>query len=405
MNGRTSNRPGGGPLAGLKVLDVATVYAGPFAAALLGDMGADVVKVEMPRTGDSLRGMEPFDGAESLTWAALSRNKRGVTLDLRSPEGQDVFCRLLADRDVLVENFRPGTMERWGLGIERLREANPRLVVVRVSGFGQTGPYRERAGFGTPATAFSGYAYISGYPDRPPVLPPISLADYVSGMFAAMGALAAVYLRDVGGGPAQEVDVALYESMFRMLEGVVAEYDRLGRVRERSGNQLSASVPAGMFQAGDGTWLVLTTSTDRTFGRLARAMGRPDMVTDPRFATNRDRVERREEVNRIVADWFSARASQQIQDELNSHGVPVSPVNSIADIFADEHFAARDMLVEVDHPKLGTLRVPGVTPKFTETPGDVRRGGPTLGEHNDEVYAEIGLSPDDIAALRERGVI
>jgi formyl-CoA transferase len=405
MNGRTSNRSGGGPLAGLKVLDVATVYAGPFAAALLGDMGADVVKVEMPRTGDSLRGMEPFDGAESLTWAALSRNKRGVTLDLRSPEGQDVFCRLLADRDVLVENFRPGTMERWGLGIERLREANPRLVVVRVSGFGQTGPYRERAGFGTPATAFSGYAYISGYPDRPPVLPPISLADYVSGMFAAMGALAAVYLRDVGGGPAQEVDVALYESMFRMLEGVVAEYDRLGRVRERSGNQLSASVPAGMFQAGDGTWLVLTTSTDRTFGRLARAMGRPDMVTDPRFATNRDRVERREEVNRIVADWFAARGSQQIQDALNSHGVPVSPVNSIADIFADEHFAARDMLVEVDHPKLGTLRVPGVTPKFTETPGDVRRGGPTLGEHNDEVYAEIGLSPDDIAALRERGVI
>jgi formyl-CoA transferase len=396
---------GGGPLAGLRVLDAATVYAGPFAAALLGDMGADVVKVEMPGTGDPLRGMEPFDGAESLTWAVAARNKRGITLDLRTPEGQDVFCRLLASRDVLIENFRPGTLQRWGLGIGRLREANPDLIVVRVSGFGQSGPYRERAGFGTPATGYSGYTYISGYPDRPPILPPISLTDYAAGLFATVGALAALYLRDVRGGPAQEIDVALYESMFRMLEGVVTEYDRLGRVRERSGNQLSASVPAGLFQAADGTWLVLTTSTDRTFNRLADAMGRSDMTTDPRYATNRDRVERREEVNAIVAAWFGERSAKQIQDELNAHGVPVSPVNSIAEIFEDPHFAARDMLVEVDHPKLGSLRLPGPVPKFSETPGDVRRAGPLLGEHNQEVYAEIGLTPDDIAALQKRGVI
>jgi formyl-CoA transferase len=396
---------GGGPLAGLRVLDAATVYAGPFAAALLGDMGADVVKVEMPGIGDPLRGMEPFDGADSLTWAVSARNKRGVTLDLKSAEGQDIFCRLLANRDILIENFRPGTLSRWGLGAERLREANPDLIIVRVSGFGQTGPYRERAGFGTPATAYSGYTYINGYPDRPPVLPPVSLTDYVTGMFAALGALGAVYHRDVQDGSAQEVDIALYESMFRMLEGVVTEYDRLARVRERSGNQLSASVPAGMFQAGDGTWLVLTTSTDRTFVRLAEAMGRPEMATDPRFATNRDRVERRDEVNRIVGEWFGRRSAKEIQDHLNAHGVPVSAVYSIADIFADPHYAARDMLVEVDHPKLGNLTVPGVVPKFSETPGAVRRAGPTLGEHNHEVYAEIGLSADDLAALEERGVI
>ncbi len=394
-----------GPLDGVRVLDAATVFAGPFAAAVLGDLGADVVKVEMPGSGDPLRGLEPFEGRESLTWAAAARNKRGITLDLRHDEGQQIFCRLLASRDVLIENFRPGTLERWGLDLARLREANPRLIVVRVSGFGQTGPYRDRAGFGTPATAFSGYTYISGHRDRPPVLPSISLADYTTGLYAALGALAALFHRDTAGGPPQEVDVALYESMFRMLEGVVAEYDRLGRVRERSGNQLSASVPAGMFGSSDGAWLVLTTSTDRTFRRLATAMDRPELASDPRYATNRDRVERRDEVDRIVTEWFAARTSQQIQEQLNAHGVPVSPVNSIADIFADPHYAARDMLVEVDHPDLGSVRVPGVVPKLSETPGAVRSPGPRLGEHNAEVFGEIGLSDDDLSQLSERGVI
>jgi formyl-CoA transferase len=296
-------------------------------------------------------------------------------------------------------------MERWGLGIERLRDANPDIIVIRVSGFGQTGPYKDRAGFGTPATAFSGYAYINGYPDRPPILPSISLADYATGMFATIGALAALYHRDAKGGVAQEVDAALYESMFRLLEGVVTEYDKFGRIRERMGNQLSASVPAGMYQSMDGVWLVLTTSTDRTFDRLAEAMGRPDMITDPRYARNRDRVERRDEVNKIVSDWFAERTSAQIQGECNAHGVPVSPVNSIAEIFEDPHYQAREMLVEVDHPKLGTLRVPGVTPKFSETPGAVRSPGPDLGQHNAEIFAEIGLTEDDLAALAEKGVI
>lgn len=395
----------GGPLSGLRVLDIATVYAGPFAATLLGDMGADVVKVEQPGPGDSLRGMGPFSGDESLTWAVSARNKRGITLDLRTDEGHDIFCRLLAKQDILIENFRPGTMERWGLGIERLREANPDIIVVHVSGFGQTGPYRDRAGFGTPATAFSGYAYISGYPDRTPILPPISLTDYVTGMFAAFGALAALYLRDVRGGSGQEVDVALYESMFRLLEGVVTEYDKLGSVRERTGNQLSASVPAGMYRSKDDHWLVLTTSTDRTFERLAGVIGRPDLITDPRYATNRSRLERRDEVDDIVADWFVRHSARHIGEVCNAAGVPVSPVNSIAEIFEDPHYKSREMLVQVDHPRLGTLRLPGVIPKFSETPGKVHRPGPELGEHNAEVFAEIGLTEADLIALAEKGVI
>src|SRR5215213_3001638 len=270
-----------GPLAGLRVMDIATVYAAPFAAALLADYGADVLKVEMPGIGDPLRELEPFDGEESLVWAALARNKRSITLDLRKEQGQEIFLRLLAEQDVLIENFRPGTLDRWGLDVERLREANPDVIVVRVSGYGQTGPYRGKAGFGTPATAFSGFAYITGYPDRAPILPQISLADYVTGMFAALGAVAALYHRDALGGEAQEVDAALYESMFRMLETVVTQYDRLGVIKERSGNELGASVPAGMFSSRDGKWMALTTSTDRTFRRLATLMGRADMVDDP----------------------------------------------------------------------------------------------------------------------------
>ena len=394
-----------GPLSGLRVLDIATVYAGPFAATLLGDMGADVIKVEKPGAGDPLRGLGPFRGDESLTWAATARNKRGVTLDLRTPEGQEVFFRLLAASDVLIENFRPGTMDRWGLGLERLREANPDIVVVRISGFGQTGPYKDRAGFGTPATAFSGYAHISGYSDRPPILPPLSLADYLAGMFGALGALASLYLRDARGGQGQEVDVALYESMFRLLEGVVTEYDQLGTVRERAGNQLSASVPAGMYRSGDGDWLVLTTSTDRTFHRLAEMIDRPDMVTDPRYASNRARLERRAEVDAIVGAWFAARSTAEIDEICGAHGVPVSPVNDIADIFEHPHYKAREMLAQIEHPTLGSLRLPGVIPKYSETPGGIHRPSPQLAEHNDEVFAELGLTEADIAALADKGVI
>lgn len=398
-------RAASGPLVGLRVLDIGTVFAAPFAASVLADLGADVVKVELPGSGDPLRAMQPLDGGESLVWAAVSRNKRCVTLDLHTAKGRDLLLRLLASRDVLIENFRPGTLDRWGLGIDELRAANADLVVIRVTGYGQTGPYRERAGFGTPATAFSGFANISGYPDRPPVLPAISLTDYVTGLFAAVGALGALYHRDALGGTAQEVDVALYESMFRLMETVAVHYDRLGVDRGRVGNELSASVPAGPFQAGDGTWLVLTTSTERTFRRLAAVMDRADLLDDERYSTNRARVENRAEVNAIVADWFGARSVDEILRSCDENGVPVSRIMSMADIFTDPHYAARGMLAEVHDPKLGRIRLPGVVPRFSSTPGAVRTPGRAMGQDNHDVYAELGLSDAEITGLGEEGVI
>lgn len=394
-----------GPLAGVRVLDIATVYAAPFAASLMADLGADVLKVELPGKGDPLRHMQPFDGEESLIWAAVSRNKRSITLDLHQDAGQQLLLRLLSDRDVLFENFRPGTLERWGMGMDRLRSVNPDLVVVHVSGYGQTGLMKGHAGFGTSATAFSGYAYISGYPDRPPTLPAISLTDYVAGLFATVGALAALYHRDALDGRGQNVDVALYESMFRLMETVVSQYDRLGVVRERSGNQLGSSAPVGSFQAGDGTWLVLTASTERTWRRLAGVMDRNDLLDDPRYATNRARVDYRDSLEPIVAEWFSRLGSGEIQRLCDEHGVPVSRILDMGDIFEEPQYAARDMLVEVDHPKLGRMRLPGVVPKFSATPGEVRTSGPRLGEHNDDVYGALGLSEDEIARLSEEGVI
>ncbi|WP_109473200.1 CaiB/BaiF CoA transferase family protein [Ornithinimicrobium cavernae] len=394
-----------GPLQGLKVLDIATVFAGPFAAALLGDMGADVLKVEMPGVGDPLRALGPFKDDTSLTWAASARNKRSMTLDLKSAEGQDVLLRLLAEQDVLIENFRPGTLDQWGLPLERLRSANPDLVVVRVSGYGQTGPHAGKAGFGTPATAYSGYAHINGYPDRPPVLPSVSLVDYLTGMYAAMGALAAIYQLRVSDGPAEEVDVALYESIFRMLEVVVAEYDVLGTVRERTGNELAASSPAGIYQSSDGHWIVIVTSTERTFARLARAMDREDLLTDPRYSTNRERLARRTEMNQIVSDWVGARTRAEVEQQLDDMAVPQSPVYSAADIFADEHYAARGMLVEVAHPTLGTVTLPGVVPKFSTNPGSIRNAGPLMGEHTTEVLSGLGYTTEQIAEMQDKGVI
>ncbi|MET3932146.1 formyl-CoA transferase [Arthrobacter sp. OAP107] len=394
-----------GPLSGMRVLDIATVFAGPFAAALLGDMGATVLKIEMPGVGDPLRALGPFHGDTSLTWAAAARNKQSMTLDLKSSEGQEILIRLLAEQDILIENFRPGTLDKWGLTIDRLREANPDLIVVHISGYGQTGPYGSKAGFGTPATAFSGYAHINGYPDRPPVLPSVSLVDYLTGMFGALGALAAVYQLKVSGGPAEEVDAALYESIFRMLEVVVAEYDVLGTVRERTGNELAASCPAGIYQAKDGHWVVITTSTERTFARLAEAMDRPDMLTDPRYSTNRERLARRAEMNELVSAWTGRYTREELQKRMDDFSVPHSLVYDVADIFKDEHYAARDMLVEVSHPTLGSVTLPGVVPKFSENPGSIRSAGPLMGEHTTSVLTDLGYTAEQITDLELKGIV
>lgn len=397
--------PVNGPLAGIKVLDAGNVFAAPFATALMGDLGADVVKIEVPGAGDPIRGMQPHDGEEPLLWASLSRNKRSVSLDLRQDAGREVFLKLVAEHDVLLENFRPGTLDRWGLDADTLRKSNPRLVIVRISGYGQTGPNASMPGFGTPATAFSGYVHSTGFPDRPPVLPPINLVDYVAGLFAAFGAVVALYHRDALGGEAQEVDVALYESILRFLEAFVTQYDRLGTIHERQGNQVPATVPCGLFKASDEVWIVLSTSTDKTFNRLAELMGRADMIADPRYATNKDRVRHREAVNGIVADWFGARTADEVQKLCDEHGVPVCQVNSMADVFADAHVQARESLVEVEHPRLGSLTMPAVVPRFSNTPGRVRSAGPQLGEHTHEVLAGLGLTADDLEHLSAAGVI
>lgn len=394
-----------GPLKGLKVLDIATVYAAPYAAALLGDYGADVIKIELPGKGDPIRSFQPMRLDESIPWATVSRNKKTITLDLKSEKGQKIFLHLLAQQDLLLENFRPGTLDKWGISMQRIREANPNIIVVRVSGYGQTGPNREFAGFGTSATAFSGYTYISGYPDRPPLSPQISLVDYVTGLFATIGALTALYYRDAGNGEGQEVDVSLYESMFRLLDVMVASYDQLGTIMERKGDDNSSAVPVGTFQTADQKWMVLTASTDRTFYRLAKIMGREDLITDPCYSSNKEREKRRAQLMTMVANWVGQYTASDLQKLCDENGVPISPVYTIEDIFKDPQYKARGSIIEVEHATLGKVKLPGVVPKFSKTPGSVRKTGSGLGEHNFEIYSQLGLSPDEIKNLEKEGII
>ncbi|RIK39548.1 MAG: formyl-CoA transferase [Chloroflexi bacterium] len=382
------------------------MIAAPYGASMLADFGADVIKIEQPGTGDPSRNLLPHVDDVSLRYAILNRNKRSVTLDLRTETGRDLFLRLVATSDMLVENFRPGTLERWGLDEATLREANPGIIVVRISGYGQTGPSRELAGFGTPLTAYSGMMYLTGYPDRPPVSPPISLADYLAGLTGAFAGLMALYHRDVHSGDGQVVDVSLYEPLFRMLDFQVAEFAHNGTVRERTPFVAAGSSPTGVFKSGDGRWVVLVTSTERTWQRLAEAIGRDDLLTDPRFRTNADRVKHNAALEAILTAWFAAHTYAEAQELLDRYGCPFSPVNSISDIFADPHYRAREDIVEVSHPAIGVVAMPGIVPKLSKTPGDVVFPGPALGAHNDDVLGGIlGLAESEIAALRELGVI
>ncbi|MBI2525542.1 MAG: CoA transferase [Candidatus Rokubacteria bacterium] len=394
-----------GPLRGVRVIDVTSVIAGPFATNLLADFGAEVIKIEQPGAGDACRTIGPFARGESLRFPSLGRNKKCITLNLGDARGAALFRRLCADADVVVENYRPGVMERWRLGPDDLRTVNPRLIFVRISGYGQTGPYREKAGFGTPATAFAGLTYLLGYPDRPPLNVPIALADLLAGLYGALATVMALYWRDACDGGGQMADVSLYESVFRLLDALVAEYGVTGRVRERAGDTSGAS-PAGVYETGDGRHVVLVCSTDRTFNRLAEAIGRPDMVTDPRYSVNARRVEHRKAVDAIVSAWLKARPLEDSQRILDAVGCPLSPVYSVADIFADPQYQARGDIVEVDHPRLGKVPLPGLVPVFSLTPGRVVHGGPDLGTHNGAVLGGLlGLGAEEIESLRQKGVI
>ncbi|GAF14203.1 L-carnitine dehydratase/bile acid-inducible protein F [Bacillus sp. JCM 19045] len=395
-----------GPLTGIRIIDASTVLAAPFAASLLGDMGAEVIKVELPHTGDPLRGLGPYKEEEPLRWPGMSRNKQSITLDIRQPEGQSVFKELIKDADILIENFRPKTLERWGLGYEDLKQVNPRLVMARQSGYGQTGPYAEKAGFGTPATAFSGYTYLQGFSDRHPVSPAFSLMDYISGVFLALGTVSALYNRDaLGTDKGQVVELGLYEAMFRMMDFLVAEYDQLGKVRERAPMLHGHSSPAGTYRTKDDHWVVLVCSTQRTWERLAKAMERDELIIDPRYLTNAERMDNDEELQDIVRAFIESHKRDDLQQKLDHYGVPISPIMSIKDIFENEQYQARENILEVEHPRLGKVKVPGVVPKFSETPGRIRHRAPDLGEHTTSILANLGYSEEQITSLKENGVV
>lgn len=400
---------GPGPLAGLRVLELGMLLAGPFAGRLLGDMGAEIIKVEPPGKPDPLRewGHARYEG-RSLWWPVQSRNKKCVTLDLRQERGQALLVELAKHADVLVENFRPGTLEKWGVGPAELWEANPRLVIARVSGYGQTGPYAPRAGFASVAEAMGGVRYMNGFPEQPPPRMHISLGDSLAGMFASMGVLAALYKRDaLGFGRGQVVDVSLVESCFALLESTVPEYDRLGVVRGPSGTGLKGVAPSNIFKSRDGNWMVIAANADGVFGRLCEAMGKPGLASDPRFATHLARGENQEAIEAIVREWAAERDVAEIDRVLNEAGVICGPIYTIADIFEDDHFRAREMLVKHMDSGFGEYIGPGIVPKFSETPGAVRWSGTwEEGSHNQEVYGGmLGLPDDEIEQLTAEGVL
>jgi formyl-CoA transferase len=398
--------PDHGPLSGLKVLDISTMIAAPFSAALLGDMGAEIIKVELPGAGDSLRHVAPMFANRSLYWSVLARNKCSITLDLRVPRGRELFLELVRRCDAIIENFRPGTLERWDLDYAVLKAAKPEIVLVRVSGYGQDGPYRDKAGFGTPAAAMGGLTYITGFPDRPPITVPIALADYLAGLFGALGAVAALLERERNHQGGQWVDVSLYESVFRLLEAVVPAYGKNGMIRERNGNRTGQSSPIGSYRTADGRYMVLSVSTDRIWLRMTEAMGHPEWAVDPRYVSNPERTARPDDVDALVGGWFAEHSAAEVQEILDVAGVPVSPIYSIADIFSDEQYAARGDIISPSDPEIGPVPMPAVLPRFSRTPGAVRFVGPALGEHNAEVYGGLlGLSANEQAALRADGVI
>jgi formyl-CoA transferase len=394
--GRAPGTDGPGPLAGIRVVELGMLLAGPFTGRLLGDMGAEIIKVEPPGKPDPLRewGKARYEG-RSLWWPVQSRNKKCVTLDLREEAGQRLLLELARHSDVLVENFRPGTLEKWGLAPERLWEVNERLVIARVSGYGQTGPYAPRAGFASVAEAMGGIRHLNGFPGDPPPRLHISLGDSLAGMFAVQGILAALLWRDaLGGGRGQIVDVSLMEACFSLLESTVPEYDRLGVVRGPGGTGLKGVAPSNIFRSSDDTWMVIAANADNVFRRLCAAMGRDELADDPRYATHLARGDHQEEIEAIVAEWARRHTAAEIDRLLNDAGVICGPIYTIADIFEDEHYRAREMLVTHVDPEFGEYVGPGIVPKFSETPGRVRWSAPwEEGSHNREASSIDPIRP------------
>lgn len=398
-----------GPLDGLRVIDASGMISGAFATTLMGDFGADVIMIEHPEVGDPIREWpQKTEDGESLAWKSLGRNKRCVTLDLGSDRGRAIALELVEDADVFFENFRPGTMERWGLGPEDVHAVNERAIMVRLSGYGQTGPRSQKPGFGTIAEGVSGWAHANGFPDREPLLPPVSLADIQAAQFALQATLMAVFERDVGRGGSdtgQVIDVSLVEPLWRVFFGEVEAYDYMGHVRERTGNQHPSTAPRNIYETADG-YITMSASNQKIFERVAETIDKGWMIEDERFVNNAARVENAAPLNREIEEWTRQHTTDEAIEILEANDAIVGPVNDMSDIFEDEQFQARDSFVEVDDPDVGTVRTFGTVPKFSRTPGEVEFLGPRHGEHNEAVYqGELGLSDEELAELRADGVV
>lgn len=395
-----------GPLAGLVVIEMGTLIAGPFCGQILGDFGAEVIKIEDPKVGDPMRqwgrslpkGLSPW-------WPVIGRNKKSVGLDLRKPEGQALAKTLIAKADVVIENFRPGAMEKWGLGYDVLSKDNPGLIMARISGFGQTGPYSQRAGYGLIGEAMGGLRYVTGEPDRPPARAGISIGDSLAAMHAVMGVTMALHHRSQTG-KGQVIDAALYESVLGVMENLITEYDITGYVRERSGSVLPGIAPSNAYPCANGEMILIGGNGDNVYARLTEAMGRPDLKTDPKFVDHASRGVNQTELDEIIAAWTATHDLGDLLVKLEGHGVPSSRVYRAPDMLEDPQFAARDTIVTVDHGVFGPIRMQNAFPKLSATPGRVRWPGPALGEHTEAVLAERGgCTPERIAALRASGVI
>ena len=395
-----------GPLAGLRILDISTVVAGPFASALLGDLGAEVLKVEIPGVGDALRRLAPHKDGVPLWWKVTNRNKKGITLDLRKADGKQLLGRLVAEHDVLVENFRTGTLDEWGITRAWLQAINPRLTILRVTGFGQTGPYRNTPGFARVFEAMSGFTRMCGEEGGTPLHLGYPISDAIGGLFGAIGVLADLYrLKSDSSLRGQEIDCSVTEAMMRTLDFLAIEYDQLGTVRTQSGNRSQYAAPGNIYATSDGKWASIAASTQSIFERFCAALELQHLLADPRFADNPARVKNWQAIDAIVRDAICRLTLDELRSRLHAHEVGFSPIYDAADIFADPHFIARQTIVSVPDEELGDIRMQCVVPRFSETPVAVRRAGPALGQHNDETYRGLGLTAQEIARLRAAGTI
>lgn len=393
------------PLEGIKVLELGQLIAGPFATKILGEFGAEIIKIEPPHTGDPLRKWRLLHEGTSVWWASQSRNKKSVTVNLRSTEGQAIIRRLLKEVDILVENFRPGALEGWGLSEEVLKEINPELIIVRVSGYGQDGPYRDLPGFGLVGEAMGGFRYLSGEQGRPPVRVGISIGDSLSALHAVIGALMALRHREVQKGGGQVVDIALYESVFNMMESLVAEYSIFGEVRQPAGSRLPGITPSNAYLCADGKYALIAGNGDSIFKRLMSLIGRDDVANDPAFAHNDGRSAEADYIDSIISQWTIQHSLDDVLEALHENRVPAGRVYDVEDIYNDPHYKAREMLIQGELEDGTEVTLPGILPKLRKTPGSVERRAPTLGQDTEEVLGKIGIDAKELSELRAKGVI